>query len=246
MKALVTRPEADAAPLGRALAARGIEAVLAPMLSIVPAADAGPRLDAALIGAQGLLFTSANGVRVFAAASKRRELPVFAVGDASAAAARLANFRSVASADGDVADLAALVEARLAPGNGPLVHVAGREVAGDLAGRLGAAGFTVRVAAIYDAVPASALEAATQAALRHREVAWALFFSPRTAATFARLVAAAALTEACRSVIAIALSPAVATALAALSWRALHVAAAPTQASLLTALDAARGEARER
>jgi uroporphyrinogen-III synthase len=106
VKALVTRPSEDAAPLARALASRGIEALIAPLLTIVPVPNAAQALADALVGAQALLVTSANGARHLAGASTRRELPVFAVGDASAAAARLAGFRAVASAGGDVADLA--------------------------------------------------------------------------------------------------------------------------------------------
>lgn len=237
MKALVTRPAEDAAPLVRALAGRGIEALLAPMLSIAPVPDAPRRLADLLVGAQAVLFTSANGVRAFAAASARRELPVFAVGDASAAAARIANFRTVASAGGDVADLAELVAGRLAPQGGALVHAAGTTVAGDLAGSLGALGFTVRRAPIYEAWPTAALEPEAAAALRRGEAVLALFFSPRTAATFVRVATAAGVVECCRAMAALALSPAVAAALAALSWRAVRVAATPSQQDILAALD---------
>jgi uroporphyrinogen-III synthase len=238
MKALITRPAEDAAPLARALAARGVASMLAPMLAIHPLPEAAQRLADALIGAQALLFTSANGARVFAAASARRELPVLAVGDASAAAARIANFRSVMSAGGDVEDLARLAAARLAPGHGPLVHVAGREVAGDLSGLLAERGFTVRRAVIYAAEPAAALPEEAAAALRSGALDFALFFSPRSAGQFVRLAAAAGLAPFCRRVGALALSPAVADALAALPWRRIVIAAAPNQPALLSALDA--------
>lgn len=238
MKALLTRPEQDAAPLARALAARGIEPIVAPMLAIAPVANAAHRIADALTGAQALLFTGANGARVFAAAVARRELPVFAVGDASAAAARLAGFRMVASAGGDVGDLAALVAARLNPHHGPIVHIAGSSVAGDLAGSLGARGFTVRRAVIYDAVAADRLPEDAAAALGRGEVTAALFFSPRTAAVFVRLAAAAGLQPPCCGVVAFALSPAVAAALEDVNWRAVRVAAAPSQRDLLAALDA--------
>jgi hypothetical protein len=46
------------------------------------------------------------------------------------------------------------------------------------------------------------------------------------------------LAESCRGSSAIALSPAVATALADLPWHSLRTAAAPTQSDLLAALDA--------
>jgi uroporphyrinogen-III synthase len=242
VKALLTRPEEDAAPLVRALAERGIETLLAPMLRIAPVAEAEKPLADALTGAQALLFTSANGARSFAAASARREIPVFAVGDATAAAARLAGFRSVVSAGGDVADLAALVAARLAPQHGALVHAAGSATAGDLAGALSAQGFTLRRVVLYEAQPATALPEAVAAALAAGAVDLALFFSPRTAAAFARLAAAAGLAPACGRATALALSPAVAAALAALPWRAVVVAPKPTQGDLLTALDAHRGK----
>ena len=229
-------------PLARALAERGIESILAPMLRIVPAEDAARRIADALIGAQAILFTSASGARIFAQASARRELPVFAVGDASAAAARLAGFRTVASAGGDVADLAALAAARLSPQQGALVHVAGSAVAGDLAGLLGEAGFTVRRAIVYEARAAERLTPEAAAALARGEAALALFFSPRTAATFASLAAAAGVGPLCRALSAIALSPAVAAALAALPWRHVAVARAPTQQALLAALDAELAE----
>ncbi|MGH6929838.1 MAG: uroporphyrinogen-III synthase, partial [Dongiaceae bacterium] len=117
LHALVTRPEEDAAPLAAALAERGIEVTVEPLLTIRPVADAPIDLQ----GAQALLFTSANGARSFAALAATRdlsgwrELPVFAVGDASAAAARDAGFSRVESAGGDVAALARLVIDRLDP-----------------------------------------------------------------------------------------------------------------------------------
>jgi uroporphyrinogen-III synthase len=243
VRALVTRPAEDAAPLARALAERGIDALLQPLLAIHPVGDAGRRLGEALAGAQALLFTSANGVRAVVAASPRRELPVFAVGDASAAAARIAGFRSVASAGGDVADLARLVAARLAPQRGPLVHAAGSEVAGDLEALL--PGFTLRRAVLYEARAADALLPETVAALRRGALDLALFFSPRTAATFVSLAAAQAVGDTCRAVTAIGLSAAVAARLGALPWRALRTAAAPTQGALLAALDRAVAEQRQ-
>lgn len=245
MKALVTRPPEDAAPLVRALADRGIETILAPLLAIRALPDAARQLTDALIGAQALLFTSANGARLFASSSPRRELPVFAVGDATAAAARIAGFRAVTSAGGDVSDLAHLVRAKLAPQGGAVVHAAGSVVAGELGAALEAAGFTYRRAVIYDAVTAEKLPPEAAAAMRDGALEFALFFSPRTAATFVRLVHAADLAGASSAITALGLSEAVATALAPLSWRAVRVAAQPTQGALIAALDALLAERRQ-
>jgi uroporphyrinogen-III synthase len=233
MQALITRPIEDAGSLAAALAARGVTPVSEPLLAIRPIRDAA----ASLAGVQAVLFTSANGARAFGGTTARRDLPVLAVGDATARAARAIGFSDVASAGGDVGDLAALAVSRLDPRRGTLLHVAGSVVAGDLAGYLAAAGFDIRRVALYDAEPVAALGAATVAALRERRIAAAFFFSPRTAAHFVTLARAAAIDEACRYVAAFALSPAVAAALSPVGWAQLIVAAAPEQAALLTAFD---------
>src|ERR1700761_2440428 len=113
MRALITRPQEDAADLAAALHARGIEPLVEPLLQIKPVSGASVDLDQV----QALLFTSANGVRAFAALSDRRDLPTFTVGDKSAEAARSLGFSQIESAGGDVNALASLVGDRLQPQN---------------------------------------------------------------------------------------------------------------------------------
>jgi len=235
MKVLVTRSERDSAKLAAALAARGIDTLVEPLTAIHFRPNGADLLHTLLPGAQAVLFTSANGARAFAAATARRELRVFAVGDATAAAARAAGFSHVASADGAVGDLAKRAIASLAPGDGAVIHAAGSVVAGDLNGLLGAAGFTVRRAVLYDAVPAEILSGAARAAMTRGEIEAAMFFSPRNAATFVRL--ATELGEHCARILALGLSPAVAAALGGLRWRRVVIAAAPNEAALLRALE---------
>src|SRR5262245_4293126 len=84
MRILLTRPREDTLALAEKLKARGHEILVEPMLEIRFAVDAA--VDLASV--RSLLFTSANGVRAFAAASKRRDLAALCVGDTTAAAAR--------------------------------------------------------------------------------------------------------------------------------------------------------------
>ena len=226
--ALITRPRPDALELAAELTRRGYTPIIEPMLSI--AFRPGPPLPRD--GLQGVLLTSANGARALAARAEWRDLPVWSVGDASAAAARSLGFSQIESAGGDVSSLAALVAARADPAKGRLLHPAAAELAGDLGGALEALGFAVEKPVLYDAVPADCLSHQARHALQRGEVAVALFFSPRTATTFVRL--AAGLTAECA---ALALSPAVARALGDLAWRRLIVAEQPNQSSLLAALD---------
>jgi uroporphyrinogen-III synthase len=230
--ALVTRPREDSEGVARELSARGFAVAIEPLLDIVS-------LDVAVEteGVQGILATSANGIRALARACPERSLPVWAVGDASARVARELGYASVESAGGDVETLAALVIERCTPQTGAFLHAAGTVTAGDLAGRLGEAGFTLRRIVLYEAKTATEISASLAERLRSDGVDVALFFSPRTAATFATLVRAAGLDGSTARIEAFALSPAVAAELASLSWARIHVAAAPTQAALLAALD---------
>lgn len=231
--ALVTRPRDDAGPLAAELEGRGLAVTVEPLLDIVPVDG----VEIPTQGVQGILATSANGVRSLAAAFADRSLPVWAVGDASARVARQLGYERVESAGGDVDDLVALVKARCTPEQGAFLHAAGSVTAGDLSGQLAAAGFQVRRLVLYQAVTAEALSPDLIAALDRGGIHLALFFSPRTAATFARLVLAAGKGETLSGLTAYALSPAVQRELSVLSWAAIRVAETPTQAALLAALD---------
>jgi len=239
MHVLVTRPEEDAASLAAALSARGHEPHLEPLLRIEPAPGVPTPLD--LDGVQAILFTSANGVRALAHLSPDRGLPVFTVGNASAEAARAAGFTEVASAAGDVEDLARLVAARLKPKDGAVYHGAGQRLAGDLKERLEGDGFTLRRVVLYRAHAASDLSRTTRTALLAHHLDAVTLFSPRTAATFVKLVQKADLAVACPSLDAVCLSPAVAEKLGVLSWRSVRIAAHPTQEALLDCIDGLTG-----
>jgi uroporphyrinogen-III synthase len=231
--ALVTRPLADSQGLTEALEARGFAPLVEPMLTI-RFLDAAPPDRAAY---QGVLATSANGVRALARLVGWRDLPVWAVGDASAREAVDLGFVTVQSAAGDVATLADLVADRADPAEGPLLHVAASRLAGDLGGALASRGFTVEKAVLYEAEPADDLSTALIDALDEGRLSIALFFSPRTAATFVRLAKKRTLGESLRRIKALALSAAVAEALAPMPWRAIEVAERPDQVALLARLD---------
>jgi uroporphyrinogen-III synthase len=232
---LNTRPAEDAAALTQALEALGHRVTASPLLDIQFVAD--DALD--LAGVAGLLATSANGVRAFARAGTRRDLPLYAVGDATARAASEAGFDQVRSAAGDVETLASLVIGQCDPAAGALLHVAGTRVAGDLAGRLEAAGFDVRRAILYRAEAAKNLSDAVLAGLNEGTIDGVMFFSPRTARQFVTLLTDAGLETAAASADVFCLSAAVADAANLLNWRTVYTAARPDQDALLRLIDEA-------
>jgi uroporphyrinogen-III synthase len=235
--ALVTRPREDAGGVARALEARGFAVHIEPLLAVTPLSGVALPLD----GSQGYLATSANGVRALAANDAPRDLPLWAVGDATARTARDLGFSQVESAKGDAATLSRLVTERVDPAAGTLLHAAGTKVAGDLSAGLAALGYRVRREILYEACTAESLSAAAIRALKGEAVDLALFFSPRTAQTFVTLASAAGCADAGRAVSAYALSPAVAEALSVLPWRRILTAERPLQDSLLACLDRVEG-----
>ncbi len=236
---LLTRPREAASALAGALAARGIDALIEPMTEII-------HHDAAidLAGVCAVLCTSANGVHALARATPERQVMLFAVGDASAAAGRARGFTTVESAGGNIDDLVRLVAARLRPQEGRLLYVRGATVAGNLAGRLREIGFSLEERIVYEARPVAALSACVIRALSAGRIDYALFFSPRTAAHFDRLAATAGLAPACQAVVALSLSPAVDAALASMPWRERRVAERPDLDALLAMLDRTPAAAR--
>lgn len=232
MRLLVTRPREDCADTVRALAQLGHEGLAEPLLVVRQGAEALPDLSSF----QALLVTSRNGLRAFARLTQDRSLPLYAVGPGTAAAARAAGFSEIHDADGDAFALAALVSRRLDSCRGPLLHVAGRDVAFGLRERLIAEGFGFERIVLYAAEPVERFSTVSLEALGEGTLDGVLFFSPRTAATFADLIMRAGMQQACTTLIAYCLSPAVARAVAHLPWKAVRAAAAPNQDALLALL----------
>lgn len=148
MRIWITRAEPGASRTAEKVRALGHEPVVAPLLEVHPLPA-----EIALDGVAALAFTSANGVRAFAERSADRALPVFTVGDATAAAAHRAGFADVASASGDLDALADLIAAQASRLKGAVLAPGPREPAGDLPRALAAQGVTARALALYETLP---------------------------------------------------------------------------------------------
>lgn len=216
----ITRAQPGADRTAERLAASGFDPVVAPLLAVRPlpgALAAAPDFDAV----QALAFTSPNGVAAFAALTPGlRDRPVFAVGDATAHAARAAGFADPRSAAGDIHALARLI-ATQAP-NGLILAPGPREPAGDLSALL--PGRRVAVLPVYEAVETGASAPDAYDAL--------LIHSPRAA----RALAATFSSAAAVGRTAVAISDAAAAPLAPLPFAEIRVASAPDEPSMLAAL----------
>ena len=128
----ITRAQPGADATAERVRVLGHEPVVAPLLAVKVLPDA--QVD--LSGVAALAFTSANGVRAFADLSGERAMRVFAVGSATAEAAKAAGFKRVLSADGDVNALAIGISHRKNELIGEVLHPGALEPAGDLVSAL--------------------------------------------------------------------------------------------------------------
>jgi uroporphyrinogen-III synthase len=182
MRLLVTRPEPDAERTAALLRQKGHEPIIAPVLRIETVAAAfGAGTFAAVI------MTSANAARAIATHPRHRELtalPVFAVGERTAQAARQAGFATVASAGGGWPELVRLVASRFQDSGPKLLYLAGEDRSGDVAGALAGHGLVVETVVNYRAVVASGFARQLQAVLAAGPLDGVLHYSRRSAQAF--------------------------------------------------------------
>lgn len=231
MHLLLTRPDTGDEPdtLSAALRATGHRVTCAPLVSIT-LSGAMPPLD----GVQALIATSRNGLRAVAPLPVvARELPLFAVGPATAALGRALGFQRVIEGPGTGRALIGVIRATAAPEAGPLLHLAGDVLAVDLQGAMAGHGFDVRTETVYRTDSAGSLPAAAADALRNGPLDGVVLMSPRTAKVYAKLVAAANLTTEARRMVYFCLSDAVARELAPLGTVRTGVARSPNSQEML-------------
>jgi uroporphyrinogen-III synthase len=230
VRLLVTRPEPDASETAARLRALDIEAVVDPLLRSVTLSTTLPPAE----GFAALAITSANALRALhdrGEIPRLQTLPVYAVGDKSAAVARDLGFAQVVSAEGNLDDLVALLAH--AGVDGPVLYPTARHQAGDLAKALATHGVMVIAAAVYEMQPAERLTTDIAA------FDGALFYSRRTAETFARL---APETDRARPGM-LCLSEAVAAPLMAAHFVRVSLADHPSEEAMMTlALSFARDQ----
>ena len=227
---LVTRPEPGASETAQKLLKMGFAPVLAPCLHIrrLPA-----RLPASGL-VQAVLVTSGNAADTLPLS--HHGLRLLAVGDATAARAEKAGFTDARSAAGDAQDLVELAARLLDPAGAALLLACGAGDGADIARALRRRGFRVQRRVLYAAEPAPSLPDSAVAALKSNDLHAATFFSAETAGYFVRLVIQAGLAPALGATTALAISPAVALALAELPWRTVLSASRPNQDELLALL----------
>jgi uroporphyrinogen-III synthase len=242
MAVLVTRPHPDDETTAAGLRAKGLNVLTAPMLRFEPVAfydDTDARYS-------GVIVTSANalrGIEAHLAGSKLLKLPLFAVGEHTAAAARRAGFAHVIAANGDTTGLRdavlASVKAKALKKSGTLLYLAGADLARDLAGDLGERGFTVVTHTTYRMIPVSSLPRGVSEAFAANRIEAVLHYSRRSARAFLEAARAAGVEISALAIPQCCISDAVASIVRDAGASHVMVARIPDEKALFEALDRA-------
>ena len=242
MAVLVTRPQPDDEATAASLRSKGFEVLLAPMLRFEPIAfqdDIDARYGAVIV-------TSANalrGIEPHLAGHRLLQLPLYAVGEHTAAAARRIGFSKVIPANGDASALRNLmlasVKAKELKKASPLLYLAGADLARDLAGELGERGFTVVTQTTYRMVPLSSLPRETSDAFAANRIEAVLHYSRRSARAFLESVRAAGVEISALAIPQCCISAAVASVVRDAGAPQVITAASPDENALFALLDRA-------
>lgn len=242
MRVLVTRPEPSATRTAEKLRLMGHDPAVLPLSKAVhdtPATRAALATPHAAIA-----VTSAEAVRALEelgteAIAHCREDLFFAVGAASAEAARRLGFRQVVAGDGDGAALAAII-ARYLEGRisieRPLLYLAGKPRASGLEDALEQRHIPASICECYRMEDASITEQALQDSLASRPVDVVLFYSSESVRRFFALSFTNTCERALEEAKFLCLSEKIRSAIPPHFQQKTAVAAVPTEASLLTLL----------
>jgi uroporphyrinogen-III synthase len=232
MRVVITRPHPAAERTAAALAARGHDVWAVPLMQVEPVA-------ADLSGDWGaVIITSANAPAAIAGNPVRAgllALPLLAVGQRSANAARAAGFTGVTSAGGDVRDLLRTLTTRRLDKVAPLLYLAGEDRTTDLAAELAAHGIAAEMRVVYRAAPLPFPPELT-AALEAGDVQAVLHFSRRSAENYIAGAREAGIADEALAVRHYCLSAQVAEPLEAAGAKRVAVAPRPQEAALIELL----------
>lgn len=237
---LVTRPEPDASDTAARLRALGCVPAVFPLMELqvtdVRLPEAG--------GLSGLIVTSANAVRALHAKMALLPylgLPLFAVGEKTAAAAKAAGFAKIESADGDAGALIDLVGAHAKAGT--YFYPCATETARDLPKALAGAGLLVIAAEVYRMEAVTRLSEDIAAQLSAGGFAGVLIYSRRGASLFAELTELVLTPAQRRALTLICLSENVAAPLVAHGFPRIVLADFPSEEAMMAAtLSFSRGQ----
>lgn len=237
MRVVVTRPLPQGESTAAKLSALGHQPALMPLSEVRPLQPETPSIDPATIAM--VAATSANALIHAPAAliEMLRDIPFAAVGPATEHAALVCGFSDTDHADGNAADLADHIIARLSPGDAVL-YLCGRIRKPVLEDALSAAGLFVTPIETYDMTQVSYTTDFLKTHLVADEAQAVLLYSREAADRFRALLDAVRISQALDSFEFLCLSSDVAEPLREAGISQIRIAAAPNEEALIDLLHA--------
>jgi len=223
----ITRPEDQAVDLAYALNEKGYRVFCEEVLRIEPLQSAIPDLK----GYDALIFTSANGVNVFAAQSAERGLPAYAVRVQTAKALKNADFETVHTGKGMATDLLAFIDNKAK--NQKFLHIRGEMVAQQMQSDRN----DIESLIVYRSAMASELSENCRYLLQSGAITRIVFFSKRSAEAFTALIQKYGGESALQHCEALCLGDSMVESIKILDWKAMRIAQTPNRQGLLNLLE---------
>ncbi len=232
---VITRPKEDAEKMAKHLQKCGFKTLVEPMLTIESIKAHDKALTQALQKKPGvILVTSRHALDCLVRLSASQKIPMLVVGKATALEAKKLGFIHVAVAGGTVGTLLTYAKQHY-PAGARLLYLRGEDVSVDIAAEL-ASRFTIDEIIPYRARAARSFSTSLRKALTQKNVDAVVFFSLRTAETYAALAKQYSLTKPHQQAQAITMSKAIAKGLGSMRWRSIHIALKPTLESVISSI----------
>ena len=251
MRFLITRPQADAERLAEQLRALGHEALISPLMKVVcrqtqaeggagepDAPDAPDMIDGTIITSRNALFCLQQAGTLAGGRSAIAALPLFAVGEASAALALELGFRQVLQGPGNAEQLLETIReyfSSRAPQEQPLrlYHPGGVKKAFDMQPGLAQMNIGLVRRLVYETPEADSFTPQARAALLAGDLRGVILLSPRSARIFQSLLEKDAAFKRAPPITALCLSQKVADSLEASGGFVKKVSAQPNMPAML-------------
>lgn len=224
---LLIRTFEDALPIASHLEALGKKVLCYPLFK--PVFFAIPLLE----NPQALIITSKNALRALKDNNHLKKIPLYAVGDQTAALAHQLGFITVFSARGNSRDLQELVAQQARPEKGVLYYFSGQIIKRDIVRELKALGFNVQHQVVYQLNDVERFSNSLITDFFNKKISHVLFFSPRTTELFVDLVKASKLEKEIALNKALCLSYDVAEKAQKILWKEIWISPHPSTHNML-------------
>lgn len=231
MRILLTRPYQQSLETKRQLEDIGCRVFIEPVLEIAPIEYSHEIYKRSKAFAVTSIHASSE---IAKQEDIDRNLPVYAVGSATAMPLKDAGFTRTFEAEGHAASLLTLIKEKHESPKELITYLSGWHITQDIARVLAMQGFEAQRVISYKANAAKNISEATKVKIINGEIDIVIFMSFRTAFIFQKLCKQIHLNSYLQNICAVVLSQNVARGLNQTSWKNLIITEKPSQNSLIT------------